>query len=407
MRLGLLAILCGVLSPFVAAQVVDEPESRPASRPTSREATPFPYFGLVSKSRVRVRGGPGDFHSEVVRLEQDAVVKVLGRKGDWLEAQVPGGLPLWVAMRQGEREFVRALKTGAGVVVVNDLQIRGTQDTTEPPIGELKAGDQLLILATNGDWAQVLMPSGHAGWIFHELVRVAPDQDAAFAAFTRRDEAARLEWINQGEQSSVAEKERVEVMARQERIAAALERYEAERKKDLLDRDAAGLRTSLEEVVKVSPDPESPENVRAQAALDAVKSWEQDAKVRRAAREAIEEAERKAKQAQLTYQKDLEELRKRKEQEAALRDKNRSPYLTTGWVRLAPPLVDLVDKKTPRYAIHRGSHREYYLVSDRYDLSLYANKLVGILEWDPPQTVRGSTIPVICVKKLEVLPGSQ
>ena len=46
-------------------------------------------------------------------------------------------------------------------------------------------------------------------------------------------------------------------------------------------------------------------------------------------------------------------------------------------------------------------------MSDKYDLSEYANKLVGILEWDPPEDVPGSEIRVLRVKKLEVLPGAQ
>src|SRR6185436_16115884 len=117
MRLGLLAILCGVLSPFVSAQVMG-PESRPESQPTSREATPFPFFGQVTTSRVRVRGGPGDFHSEIVRLDQGSIVRVTGRKGDWLEVEVPGGLPLWVAAKSGEKEYMRRNAAGAGVVVV-------------------------------------------------------------------------------------------------------------------------------------------------------------------------------------------------------------------------------------------------------------------------------------------------
>lgn len=406
MRLGLLAVLCGVIAGSSLAQWVS-PDSRPDSQPTSRESTPFPFFGQVTGSRVRVRGGPGDFHSEVVRLDQSAIVRVVGRKGDWIEAQIPGGLPLWVAVRSGEKEFLRRTASGAGVVVVNDLQIRGTPTTDEPPLGELRAGEQVLILSGTEEWAHILMPTEHAGFIFHNLLKHAPDQAAAAATFKERDAASRLEWIKQGEVSAVAEKDRVEVKARRERIVAALDRYEIERKKELLDRDAAGVRSSLEEVVGASPDPEAPERVRAQAALDAVKAWEQDAKARKDARAAIEEAERKAKAAQQTYEKDLEELRKRKELEASQRDKTRSPYLTTGWVRLAPPLVNLVDKKTPRYAIHRGSHREYYLISDRYDLTEFANKLVGILEWDPPESVQGSDIRVVKVKKLEVLPGSQ
>jgi uncharacterized protein YgiM (DUF1202 family) len=403
MRLGLLAILCGSLSFFSFAQI-GPPAPVPESRADSRDATVFPYFGQVAGSRVRVRGGPGDFHSEVMRLDQGVVVRVMGRKGDWLEVEVPGGLPLYVATKQGEKAFVRTTG-GTGVSLVNDLQIRGTPGTGEPPVGEIKAGEQMLILSTEGEWAKILMPLHHPGYIFHNLVKTAADQSVAETAFHKKDEAARAEWIRQGELSSKAEEERIEVKARQDRCEAALRQYETERQKDILSRDAEGIRTSLEEVVKAAPDPESPERIRAQAALDAVKTWQQDAKARKDARQAIEEAERKAKAAQITYQKDLEELRKRKELEAAQRDRNKSPYLTTGWVRLAPPLANIIDKKTPRYAIHRGSHREYYLVSDKYDLSEYANKLVGILEWDPPEDLPGAEIRVLRVKKLEVLPG--
>jgi hypothetical protein len=340
-----------------------------------------------------------------MRLDQKDVVRVVGQKGDWLEVEIPGGLPLWVATKAGDKEFVRAGAPGAGTAVVNDLQLRGTPNTNEPPLGSLKAGDQMLILAMHGDWAHVLMPVSHPGYMFHNLVKPAPDQAAAGTAFKARDESARMEWIKQGELSRIAEQERVEVKARQERVAAALERYESERKKDVLERDTEGMKATLEEIVKATPETEAPSRVRAQTALDAVKTWEQDAKARKDARAAIEDAERKAKAAQLTYQKDLEELRKRKELEAQQRDPNKSPYLTTGWVRLAPPLTNIVDKKTPRYAIHRGSQREYYLISDKYDLSEYANKLVGILEWDPPEEIKGANIRVLRVKKLEVLPG--
>jgi Bacterial SH3 domain len=398
MRLGLLAILCGSL-PFFAVAQSDEADSRPDSRPSSREASAFPYFGQVGGSRVRVRGGPG--------LDQGAVVRVVGRKGEWLEVEVPGGLPLWVASKMGDKEFLRPAANGAGQSLVNDLQIRGTPDTKEPRVGELKAGDQVMVLSMEGDWARILMPLEHAGYIFYSLVKPAADQAASEVAFKQRDDSARLEWIKQGEVSAKAEKERVEVKARQERCAAALEKYETERQKDVLDRDATALKSSLEEIVSATPDADAPERIRAQAALDAVKTWEQDAKARKDARAAIEEAERKQKAAQITYQKDLEELRKRKELEAAQRDKPKSPYLTTGWVRLAPPLANVIDRKTPRYAIHRGSHREYYLVSDKYDLSDYANKLVGILEWDPPESIPGAEIRVLRVKKLELLPGAQ
>jgi hypothetical protein len=345
-----------------------------------------------------------------MQLDRGTVVRVIGKKGEkgeWLEVEVPGGLPLWVATKAGDKEFLRANGNGSAVSLVNDLQIRGTPSTKEPRVGELKAGEQVLVLSMEGEWARILMPAEHPGYIFNTLVKPAADQAASETAFKQKDDAARAEYIKQGEISSIAEKERVEVKARQERCTAALEKYEAERQKDVLDRDSSAVKSTLEEIVKATPDAEAPERIRAQAALDAVKGWEQDAKARKDARQAIEEAERKAKAAQITYQKDLEELRKRKELEAQQRDKNKSPYLTTGWVRLAPPLVNVVDKKTPRYAIHRGSQREYYLVSDKYDLSEYANKLVGILEWDPPEDLPGAEIRVLRVKKLEVLPGSQ
>ncbi len=403
MRLGYLMCIGCTLVSVVLGQV-PAPASRPTTLPTSAPTETFPYFGRVAGKNVRVRGGPGDFHSEVMRLNSPDVVKVVGRKGDWYQIEVPGGLPLWVKTRQGANEYLRMEKPGEGIVTVNDLQLRGTASTDEPPVGELKAGERLVVLDTKDEWAHVLMPPSHPGFVHNTLIKRVMDGGAIATEFRDRDAAARADAVRQGELSAKAAEQEAKEKARREKFRAALEKFETERKKDVLDRDITGTKAVLDDVIASTPDADDPQRALATATLGRVKDWEQNAEVTRKARAAIAEADRRAKESQITYQKDLEELRKRKEAEAAQRDKKLWPYLAAGYVRLAPPIPG-APGTTPKYAIYKGSQREYYLTSSRYDLADFEGKLVGILEWDSPESSPGNTFRVANVKKMEVLPA--
>ena len=125
----------------------------------------------------------------------------------------------------------------------------------------------------------------------------------------------------------------------------------------------------------------------------------------RAGRDAYEllfsaRAERRLAESEKTYREDLKRLRERKEEEARRIGLEKGRYKATGWVQLAPPSSVA---GAPKYKMHRGDQREYYIVSDRLDFEEYRGKNIGVLEGDDPVELPGSALPVMKVRKIEII----
>lgn len=394
-----LVLLC-----CAAVVVAQDPASKPASRanPPAAPAESFPFYARVVRSDVNVRGGPSDAYSPVARLKAGAVVRIVGRAGDWYKAEVPGGLALWTAVQGGGKPFVKEEAPGVGVVLARDLQIRGTPSTDEPPLGEFNPGDRLEIVGTKGDWANVLMPTKHAGYLAARMTKAAPDGKAAAAEFADQDDKERAARRSQSAALTSTLQKRDAEAARRKRAELASERYLSERRKPAAERDVKGAREALEAVVKEAPSADDPQAVRAKTMLEDLQAAQALEEQLAKARAAQAEAEKRAKESQLTYDRDIEELKRRKAEEAAQRERREKKYVALGFVRLAPPIPGALDK-APKYAIHRGSQREYYLVSDKYDLGDFNGKHVGVLEADAPEDRPGVPLKVLKVRKLEII----
>ncbi len=398
--------LPAVLLVLAAVALAQDPSSRPDSR-TAAPVETFPYFARVVRNNVNVRGGPSDAYSPLVQLKTGSLVRVVGRDGDWSRIEVPGGLPMWIAVRSGEKEYVKEEAPGLGTVVARDLQIRGTPSTNEPPLGELNSGDKVEMIGREGDWAKILQTSRKAGFVAARMIKAAPDAAASAAEFAESDVKIAATW-REGSQDLVKTIQRRDSeAARTKRAEIAFERYTAERKKPAAERDLKGVRDALAAVVAEAPEGDDRYGARAKTLLEdlnAVSALEESVAK---ARTAQAEAEKRAKESQITYEKDLDALRRRKEEEAAQRDRQGKKYVATGFVRLAPPLPGALET-APKYAIHRGSQREYYLISDKYQLADYNGKHVGILEADAPEERPGVPFRVLRVRKLEIIaPGRE
>jgi len=180
-----LVVLMSAAAAF--GQVVTPPtavaESRPETRASSRPVETFPWWGRVTGTKVNVRGGAGDFHKEVVRLERGSAVKVVARRGDWLACEVPGGVDLWISLRRATREYLEKNAEGAWVVKATRLQLRGTPSTDEPSLGTIEPGTVVDLVESRGDWGRIKMPESHPGWVFHRFVESWNDTAAAEKAF--------------------------------------------------------------------------------------------------------------------------------------------------------------------------------------------------------------------------------
>lgn len=398
--------LPAVLLVFAAVVAAQEPSSRPETR-TAAPVEAYPYFARVVRNNVNVRGGPSDAYSPLAQLKTGAIVRVVGRDGDWSKVEVPGGLPMWIAMRSGDKDYVKEEAPGLGTVVARDLQIRGTPSTNEPPLGELNSGDKVEMIGREGDWVKILMTSRKAGFLASRMVKAAPDAAAAAAEFMEADAKNAATWRSGSQELVKTIQRRDAETARTKRAEIAFERYSAERRKPAAERDLKGVRDALSAVVAEAPEGDDRYGARAKTLLEDLNALTGLEESVAKAKAAQVEAEKCAKESQITYEKDLEALRRRKEEEAAQRERHGKKYVAVGFVRLAPPLPGALET-APKYAIHRGSQREYYLISDKYQLADYNGKHVGILEADAPEERTGVPFRILRVRKLEIIaPGQE
>ena len=105
-----------------------------------------PYLATVSGDKVRLRGGPADFHAVLAQMKKGTPVRVVGSEGDWNCVEVPGGFEVFVSLGRTGRPYLDVSSPGEGVVTVDDLMIRGSASADYPPIGRLGTGDRVVEL---------------------------------------------------------------------------------------------------------------------------------------------------------------------------------------------------------------------------------------------------------------------
>lgn len=362
-----------------------------------------PYLATVSGNKVRLRGGPADFHAVLDEMAKGTPVRVVGVEGDWKRVEVPGGFDVFVALGKKDRKYLDTSKAGEGIVLVDDLMIRGTASTDFPPIGRLNSGDRVVVLDTKNGWARLLSPSAARSWIHSKYVAKAEDQTATLAAFNSKHDANRQALLAAGAASrELLQREQHEREIR-EKVRAAFARYDAEQAKAWDERDVAGTRAALVAVRDGLPEGDG-DRVRAAAMLKSLDDWEGAATALKDARKRFETAQREAEEANKNYGRSLRDLNKKMEADA---NKRTAPppsrYRAQGHVQRVFPVDGL--RRKPTWAVSSGNRPIFYLGGDRYDWSEYEGKLIGILRSEAPEKRFGLDARVLKVSRIEILDG--
>ena len=360
------------------------------------------YFANLSGDKVRLRGGPADFHAVLTQLSRGTPVRVIGAEGDWQQVEVPGGFSAFVSLGRPGRTYMDVSKPGEGVVAVDDLMIRGSASADFPPIGRLGTGDRVVVLATDNGWARVLSPSAARSWIHGKYVARSEDQAATGEAFAARHAEARQALLAEGAASR-------ELLARQEREAqlrksvdAAFAKFETELAKPWDKRDVNGVRGALQGAIKELPEHDG-DRVRAQAMLKHLDDWDKNRRDLVKAQERLAAAKEEAARAERTYAQDLRDLSRELTEEANKPRVPKSPYRARGHVQRASPVEAF--RSGPKWSVSVGGRPSFYLTSDRYDWSEYEGKLIGILQAGEPENRSGLDARVIKVSRIEILDG--
>lgn len=117
----------------------------------------------VSSDEVNLRTGPGTQHSAEWVLGQGYPLRVVGRRGDWLEVRDFENDKGWILRRLTS-------STPYHIVKVKTANLRSQPTTSSRIIGKFSYGDTLKTLERKSGWVKVQREGGLRGWISKHLL---------------------------------------------------------------------------------------------------------------------------------------------------------------------------------------------------------------------------------------------
>ena len=117
----------------------------------------------VSREEVNLRSGPGTRYSAEWVLSRGFPMKVVGRRGDWLQVQDFENDKGWI---------LRTLtsNTAYHIVKVKTANLRSQPTTRSRILGKVSYGDALKTLERKSGWVKVQRDGGLRGWISRNLL---------------------------------------------------------------------------------------------------------------------------------------------------------------------------------------------------------------------------------------------
>jgi uncharacterized protein YgiM (DUF1202 family) len=116
----------------------------------------------IKGSTVNMRSAPSTRSAALWELKKGYPLKVLKRKGGWLQVQDFESDRGWVSAKL-------TAKTPYHVVKSNSANIRGGPSTRSAIVGKAERGDVLRTLGKKSGWVKVQPASGKAGWVLGKL----------------------------------------------------------------------------------------------------------------------------------------------------------------------------------------------------------------------------------------------
>ncbi len=145
----------------------------PAATPTASE-----MIALITTDTLNVRSGPGENFARLATVSRDDRLPVMQNQGDWLQVVLPSNQTGWILgtytllllnLPEPPKPPTQSLPSSdtqkLATVTVSALNARTAPDTSAQVLTLLPQGTTLPVLAEQGDWFQVILPSGQTAWI--------------------------------------------------------------------------------------------------------------------------------------------------------------------------------------------------------------------------------------------------
>lgn len=117
----------------------------------------------VSREEVNLRSGPGTGYSAEWVLSRGFPLKVVGRRGDWLQVQD----------FENDKGWILRTLTGSTpyhIVKVKTANVRSQPTTSSRIVGKVSYGDALKTLERRSGWVKIQRDGGLRGWISRNLL---------------------------------------------------------------------------------------------------------------------------------------------------------------------------------------------------------------------------------------------
>ena len=192
------------LAQYLVEKANQAVEAQTAASQVAENETPvvkseFADIGVSNVSEdsyINIRSEPSTESEIVGKLYSASAVTVLGTEGEWYQIH-SGNCEGYIKMEYiitGDEELARSISTRTAVVNVDSLNIRNDMTTEAAVIGQVDAGDRLLVLEELEGWVKVATDDGD-GYVSADYValknyfKVAESKEEEEARLKKEEEA--------------------------------------------------------------------------------------------------------------------------------------------------------------------------------------------------------------------------
>lgn len=165
-------------------------------------------YGKINTKVLNVRSGPGTNYALVTKIGQDEIHQILEEKDGWYKIAlgwvsgdyvVPAAAPASsapvvpvtpdVPVIPAAPDVPAAPDTYSDTVLVtaNNVNIRQAGDISAPVLVQVNQGERLAVTGRQGDWLQVKLTDGSAGWVASWLTDYAASSDPSRGAVVEKE----------------------------------------------------------------------------------------------------------------------------------------------------------------------------------------------------------------------------
>ena len=179
---------------WVSGQYIQRKEAAPARQTKSKADTAWGTFAVITIDGTNLRSGASTSSPIIVEGSKGERYPILGQEGDWYKIQLASGSPAyvasWVVSKDGESQAKqpasqpKAATNESVSIITNGTNLRAGASTSSPVLAEGSKGESYPIVAQEGDWYKIQLPSGSHAYVASWVVSKGGEAQAVKAKKT-------------------------------------------------------------------------------------------------------------------------------------------------------------------------------------------------------------------------------